>query len=64
MTIRVSSRTLAALDMLVGELRARSGQKVTQDEAIWNAIEDSAPHITSRVEEIQADEDSKETSQN
>lgn len=59
MTIRVSSATLAALDILVGELRAVRGQKVTQDEAIWSAIEEAKPHIIARVQELQPEEGSK-----
>lgn len=64
MTIRVSSKTLAALDILVGELRAKSGQKVTQDEAILSAIEGSNPHIIARVEELQPAESDQKPSKN
>lgn len=63
-TIRVSSSTLAALDMLVGELRAKKGKKVTQDEAIWAAIEKAEPHITARVEELEPTQKGNEGNRN
>lgn len=63
-TIRVTNRTLSALDILVGELRAKTGKKVTQDEAIWEAIEKSTPHITDRVENLQQDDSSEKSKKN
>lgn len=59
MTIRVSGKTLAALDMLMGELRARTGERMTQDKAIWEAISKAEPHIVRRVEELHPEEKRK-----
>lgn len=55
MTIRVTNKTLAAIDMIVGELRAKTGEKITQDRAIWEAIKDSRPEIATRVERFSAE---------
>lgn len=55
----ISSKTLAAIDMIVGEMRAATGERVTQDKAIWAAIEKAVPQIAARVEELQMEEGSK-----
>ncbi len=55
MTIRVTNKTLAAIDMIVGELRAKTGEKITQDRAIWEIIKDSRPEIASQIEVFSAE---------
>jgi hypothetical protein len=62
--IRVDTRTNAALNMLVAEMKARRGRKVTQTQVIWQLLEQHAPEIVARVEQLmpdEADEDDDES---
>lgn len=51
MTIRVTPRTNAALNVVVTKLKLQQpGRRVTQDEAIWHLIEQSDPETAQMVE--------------
>lgn len=61
--VRVTNKTNLAIGMIVNELKAfKSGRRVTQDEAIWNAIQRAYPHIAARVEELLAEAEAEEDS--
>lgn len=55
MTIRISEKTLSAIDMVIAELRVKQGGRVTQDAAIWELVKIGKPEIAERVETLVAD---------
>lgn len=53
MTIRVSPKTNAAVNILVSEMKAaQPGTRITQDDAIWQLIREKRREIADRVEEL------------
>lgn len=50
--IRVTPRTNAAINILVGKLQAsRPGRRIRQDDAIWELIERTEKDVAQMVEE-------------
>ena len=64
MTIRISNKTLAAIDMISGKMRAMTGEKITQDEVIWKLIESAEPEIAKNVKTLSKEDEPPTPSQN
>lgn len=62
-TIRVSPRTLAALDIFMGKLRAKTSSRITQDKAIWEALTIADPEAIRNIESITDLESIEESSE-
>lgn len=51
MTIRVTPRTNSALNIVVNKLKAKNpGNRVTQDDVIWDLLKKQEPEVAKMVE--------------
>lgn len=55
-TIRIDTKTNAAINLLLGELKAKRNRSVTQSDVVWYLVEQARKDIAKRAEQLVAEQ--------